>query len=162
MSTCLELAFACDLKADIPQQVLYTLQYMTRTTDATFDDPPTADIFEGEWWRTALQTVAMSYPFAGEGGSALRYAYRYTRGGEAVYRYTLSYRGVVSLDVLAEYFYFLLWLAPYSETQGCVGYYRNEEGDHLASPELLYFRDGRVALLTVSGVPQDLETGEPW
>lgn len=157
MSTRFDFGFACDLKPDTPERVLRTLTYMVGEDESGFDNPPEDEVFEGDWWRTALREPYLTYPYPGEAGSALKYVYRYEVGERKVYRHTLSFRGEVSLDVLAEYLMWLCWLARYSESEGCVGYYRATTADELAPPELLYFRDGKLGLLTVEGEPMWVE-----
>jgi hypothetical protein len=105
-------------------------------------------------------------PFPGLASSTLQRAYRYHRpaaqGGAPAYRHTLSCHVGFIDDVFAhDLFWFLRWLAPWSETVGCVGYYRPYLRQHVAPPTLVYFRSGRVAVLDVTGVPVDLESGHP-
>ena len=46
MSDHYDFRLACDLRADVPQQVLDTLRYMTREVEYDFNNPPDHIIFE--------------------------------------------------------------------------------------------------------------------
>jgi hypothetical protein len=48
-------ALFCDLRSDVSQQVIDTLQYMTCFEDYSFDSPPDHEFFKGEDWRRFLQ-----------------------------------------------------------------------------------------------------------
>ena len=163
MSTQYEFGLACDLPPDVPQPVLDTLAYMVGGTLR----PPTVlpdDVFFRDCdWRHLLRNGGT---FPGLAGSALQRAYRYhhpaAQGGAPVFRYTLSCHVGCNDDVFAhDVFWFLRWLAPWSETVGCVGYYRACRLQQVEPPTLVYFRGGRVAMLAVTGTPVDLEAGRP-
>src|SRR5258706_7504208 len=145
MSTPFCFAIACDLKEDVPEQVLETLKYMTRTRDYEFDNPPNAPFFEDEHWRDFFLHIGEGFYFPGEAGSWLRQVYRYTRpvsqGGGDVFLYTFSLRYSGKDDSITTCFEFLDWLAPYSATQGFVGYWIYEYG---LNPWILYIQDGQV------------------
>jgi hypothetical protein len=57
--------------------------------------------------------------------------------------HTLDVHCYVLDDELADYFQLCEWIAPYSETQGFVRYFRNELTDSLL---LLYFRAGAFTI----------------
>jgi hypothetical protein len=141
---------------------------MTRTADYPFHDPPAAPLFEAEeisgetveGWRSMLQERASRFP--GEAGSRLRRAYRYTRHGIDQYRDTFSFRQEVLDDSIGEYIAFVEWLAPYSETEGWVGYFRSHIDEVGAQPVLVYFKQGRVYMSDSTQSPKDIATGAPW
>ncbi|MCC7448657.1 MAG: hypothetical protein IT324_14650 [Anaerolineae bacterium] len=160
MSLYFEGMLFCDLKPDIPQQVIDTLHYMTRIEDSTFDSSPSHNFFNNPDWRDFLQ-VQSDYGFvAGYVGSQFRYAYRYTLHSEDVFRYTLSFRRPLHDDVefFEQWWDFISWLALYSETEGYVGYYREK---HEAYATLIYFKDGRVFTLETTQNPTGFN-GEVW
>lgn len=64
MTIHLELMLACDLRYDVPQQVIATLKYLTRKEDYEFNDFPELpasedkeDFYNLQWhpWRKLLQ-----------------------------------------------------------------------------------------------------------
>jgi hypothetical protein len=69
-----------------------------------------------------------------------------------VYYYTLSFRRCMHDDVEFDILLwaFLNWLAPYSDTEGFVGYYREMYTLH---PTLIYFQKGKVYKLEVDRKP---------
>lgn len=160
MSLHFDFALACYLKPDTPQEVLDTLQYMTRSEDYEFGDPPDHPFFKGEYWSNMLQIRTGTAHFPGEFGSIFRRTYRYTQADADVYRYTLSFRcHMLEEEFHEKWWAFAQWIAPYSETVGCVGYYR-EEFDW--QPTLIYFRDGKVYVCEVTQTPLDIQDGKPW
>src|SRR5262245_17099578 len=137
MSYHYDFALACDLKADTPQQVIDTLAYMARKADYPYNNPPAHSFFDEGWhWRYMLQMLPEETYSPGNVGSCFRRAYR----AEGVYRYTLGFRCWM-LDDTFYWASFTDWLAPHSETEGCVGYYREE---HDWQPTLIYFKSGEV------------------
>lgn len=147
MSLHYDFALACDLKPDINEPVLMALAYITRPS--AHDQVPCPDLPDiGTFtWRDLFRVEATSMP-----GSLRRVfgeAYRFTQHGRDVSRYTLDVRTFVIDDALGEYLAFADWLAPYSVSVGCVGYFREEAAPH---PVLLYFRDGAVNYLDVANV----------
>ena len=167
MSLHFECVLHCDLKPDTPQQVIDTLRYMTGSFDE-FDDPPKAPFFQfdgwarpprpdgwldGRAWRTIFRGHDYSTPsdsgpipycpyFAGRPTVFFGQTWKNGVGQDLHFRHTLS----VSIGMLDDGFYdtwpFLLsWLARHSETQGYVGYTREEMDLH---PTLTYFREGHV------------------
>ena len=163
MSTQYELGLACDLRPDVPHPVLDTLTYMVGRATVPPAILPDDVFFRDCDWRHLLRNGGT---FPGLTGSTLQRVYRFHRpaaqGSAPVSRYTLSCHVGCNDDVVAnDLFWFLRWLAPWSETVGCVGYYRPYLLQHVEAPTLLYFRAGRVAVLTVTGTPFDLETGRP-
>lgn len=138
---------------------------MTRTDDYAFHDPPPHPVFEAlevngeivEDWRIMLQKRDTHFP--GEAGGRVRRAYRYTQYGVDQHRYTFSFRQVVLDDAIGEYIALIEWLAPYSDTEGLVGYFRSDYDDH---PILLYFKKGQVYMSKITQTPQEIATGAPW
>jgi len=155
-------ALACDLREDSPQQVVDTLKYMTRSQDYEFDDPPDAEFFEGEDWRTFLTVEHEGFMFPGKAYVTFHSAYRYSRpmihGGDDVYVYTLSLRCQSGDDGITDLIDFAEWLAPYSSTQGFVGYIIYEG---LETPSLIYFRNGQV-YVSEPPQPHEINMGDAW
>ncbi len=148
MSDHYDFRLACDLRADTPHQVIATLKYMTRTDDYAFNDPPDHPFFESfelpdgevyDTWRDIFQCREGYTP--GVFGSSLHEAYRGERYGQRIVVPTLDVHCYVLDDELGDYLQLCEWLAPYSETQGFVGYLRNELTDSLL---LLCFRAGAL------------------
>jgi hypothetical protein len=163
VSTQYELGLACDLRPDIPHPVLDTLASMVGSAAVPAATLPDDPFFRECDWRRLFRNGGA---FPGLTGSTLQRAYRYHRpaaqGGDPVFRYTLSCHVGCNDDVVAhDLFGFLRWLAPWSETVGCVGYYRPYLRQQVEAPTLLYFRAGRVLVLAVTGSPVDLATGRP-
>ncbi len=151
MSDHYDFRLACDVRADTPQQVIATLRYMTRADDYDFNGPPShpffasVELYDGEaydTWRHILQCGEGYTP--GVFGSSLHEAYRGDQpGGQQIVAPTLDVHCYVLDDEMGDYFELCKWLAPYSETQGFVGYLRNELTDSLL---LLYFRAGALVI----------------
>ncbi len=135
----------CDLREDTPSQVIETLKYMTRTQDYEFNDAPDGVFFEDDYWRTCLSCSNEGFYFPGEAESTFRLAYRYNRsfndGGAEVYLYTLSIRCESNDDGISTYVDLAGWLAPYSKTQGFVGYWIYE---YSGEPTLVFFSNGQL------------------
>ncbi|MCQ3932745.1 MAG: hypothetical protein DPW16_20035 [Chloroflexi bacterium] len=153
MSQTFDLALACDLKPDTPQQVLDTLHYMIRKENYEFHNPPNHPFFaEPSYWKSWFTYSINLFP--GEYGAVLRNAevyYGLPSGEFPMTRITFSVRVGVHDDVFYEAIdLFLDWLAGHSETQGFVGYYQGNYADH---PTLIYFKDGKAWIMRVKGEP---------
>ena len=163
MSLHFDFALACDLKPNTSQQIVDTLAYMTRSSDYRFDDPPKHPYFSDDpydSWRTMLQITPKDTHLAGEVGAILRRVHRYPYAATDQYRYTFSFRRFMLDDEFYQVWWnFSQWLAPYSETQGFVGYYREELA---LQPTLLYFRSGEVYLHEVTQPPYSLRHKTLW
>ena len=146
MSFHFEFMLAFDLKPDTPTDVIALLRYLTRTEDYAFDGAPPAPIAE-YWerddpgWRQLLQKRDALWYGAGSAISQFAVAPPW-RQTTSVTQYTLTIRtDAGEADFYQLWSQFFQWLAPYSATEGWVGYYR-EEGNR--EPTLLYFEQGRV------------------
>lgn len=160
MSLHYDWAMAFDLKLDTPQLIIDTLKYMTRSHDYDFPTPFDDIFFSGSSWRNMLQIEAGDTYSPGEVGSLFRQAYRYTKLGVDTYYYTLSFRTYMLDDgFYEEWWTFCEWIAPYSETIGCVGYYREVYDD--LHPTLIYFKDAKVYICEVQQTPLDIREGKP-
>jgi hypothetical protein len=155
-------ALTCDLKLDAPQQGIDTLRYMTGTHNHEFNNPPDAEFFQDDDWRTFLVCDSSGFVFPGEAHASLLRAYRHTRpfveGGEDVFVHTLSFRCQGYDEGIIYHLKFLEWLAQYSSTKGFVGYFIYE---HDENPTLIYLRDG----LIYTAEPQrsrDIHNEELW
>ena len=149
----------CDLKPEIPEQVINTLQYMTRSHDYSFDNPPEHEFFEVDAWRSWLQIQPNHTCGAGMVFSNFHKTKRYGPNNTKVDYYTLSFRRCMHDDV--EYYIlwwaFLYWIAPHCES-GFVGFCRETFTLH---PTLVYFRNGKVFKYEVEGNPTGWY-GELW
>ena len=148
MSLHYEFMLAFDLREDTPADVIAFLQYLTRTEDSAYDAAPPApitDYYEPDdsSWRELLQSPsALSYG-AGAAFALLAVAPEWRQRIKRT-QYTLTIRAEALDDDFYQLWWPMLgWLAPYSATEGWVGYYR-EEGDQ--QPTLLYFEQGHVYL----------------
>jgi hypothetical protein len=152
--------FACDLKPDTPQHIIDTLRYLTRTEDYAFEPLSDHDFFDGDDWRAFLQPDDDWACAPGLVWSDFRQAYRYTQYGEDVYRATISFRRTMHDDVefYILWFAFLDWIAPYSETVGFVGYYRESFSLH---PTLVYFNHGNIYKVDITEMPIGIG-GQGW
>lgn len=155
MSTYNDCFFACALKPDTPQSVIDVLSYMTRETDYEFTDPPDAHFFRNEPdWRDFLREL---FDFRVAPGLLVSRLERKTQeylNRPPVDFYEISFRRTVHDDVeYPMWFEFLHWIAPYSDTEGFVGYYR---ADYELNPTLVYFKDGDVFDYDVKVPPEEL------
>lgn len=146
MSICYEFGFDCQIKQDVSQEILETLNYMTRSQEYDFD-PPEIDhpmFKEGSDWkwtfevdgqkRTVIRyewrTFLCNYPREGE-------QYLLGKFGSTFENYRLCCRRLSRDDEFDNVWWLLLpWIASISETTGFVGYYRGNFDD---SPTLLRF-----------------------
>ena len=158
MSSYFDGFFACDLKADVPQQVIETLQYMTRTEEYTFTNVPDDKFFKDADWKDFLRPPQDYRVAPGWIGSELNKMTRYISGTETEDYYTISFRRSMHDDhewgVL--WWDFLFWIVQHSDMNGYVGYYREKYAQH---PTLIYFQDGNVHWLRISETPERLD---PW
>lgn len=157
--------FACDLKLDVSQQVIDTLNYMTRDDEYEFTNIPQHDFFKTEGWDNFLrpEKLAVGEVWTCAPGLIAREFKRKTRPGpynSRVEYYTLSFRRTMhdDMEFYIQWWQFLFWIASYSDTTGFVGYYRESADLH---PDLIYFKDGAVFLSRVKSVPEGMR-GESW
>jgi hypothetical protein len=155
--------FACDLKLDVPQRVVDTLKYMTREDEYEFADVPDHRFFTIEGWNNFLRPEkdAMGEVWTCAPGFVVSEFQKKTQYGPHNTNweyYTLSFRRTMHDDVEfnVHWWDFLDWIAPYSDTTGYVGYYREEFTLH---PKLIYLKNGRLFWVIVEGVPQGIEGG---
>ncbi len=132
-----ELVLSCDLKGDMPPEAINTMKWWFREVDKTLSplidlthDPIVASLDYG-----ILET---GYPVFNE---------------ERQFSLDASYSDIYALNVFTglknsgELERFLYWLAPYSETQGFVGYEKCEVGE---DPKIIYFFAGKAYLAEVN------------
>jgi len=151
MSLHFDFAIACDLKPDTPQQILDTLSYMTRVEEYAFSSPPSHPFFEGDSWRDILLAKSEQTYLPGDLISSFRKAYRYEIGNEKHYRYNICFRCFLTDDAFYGTWLLLAeWLLLHSETDGYVGYYREEFSFH---PTLIYFHGDAVCIYEMTGTP---------
>ncbi|MBZ0287586.1 MAG: hypothetical protein K8I30_08220 [Anaerolineae bacterium] len=152
MSTHFDLFFAFDLKSEKFDQIAAPLNYLLGKVDVIenppldsfFADDKKASFFVTEEWKglLVLSHNQMS-DFPGEGIVSLFSGYRYNLPQyEMDLRHTLTFRDEILLDDLHLYYFFLDWIAPYSETSGFIGYIRSQYDFY---PSLLLFKHGRLA-----------------
>ena len=136
MSPWNELVLACNLKQDVPQQILDLLKYIIEPPynfeTQTFEPIPTPEhaFFHYEDWQTIL--LDDTYYFPGE-----RFA-SFVLDKQNFYKFTtrtMVRRGDEIIPL------FLQWLAPYMVTEGFVGYTRCDEDEQI---DLIYFENGDV------------------
>jgi hypothetical protein len=145
MSVDTELVLACNLKGDVPEEVLNLLRFLCggpeRPPRPADEDLPAHPFFRTRRWEQVLSNGSW-----------------YDRGAAPSrliiqeWKNVTGMKGPKSLVVRCdlknydfEIQYFLQWFAPYSQTIGFVGYYRHEEALH---PTLIYFfAEGDVGLL---------------
>jgi hypothetical protein len=129
-----ELVLACDLKPDVPEQVINILKYLIGEDSAAPSEPipvPEHQFFSSDdhWWMFLLQHT---YYFPGEPLSKF-----------ALDKNSKQYKFTTRSMIKAGQFQvmnFVHWLAPYSETKGFVGYTRCDEiPDWL---HIIYFEEG--------------------
>ena len=94
MSLYFEVFFACDLKIDVPEDVIKTLKYLTRQEDYPFSDFPKERFFknEREGWREFLLPPERYQAFPGWSGSELKMMTRQLGNNRSETYYTLSFR----------------------------------------------------------------------
>ncbi len=163
MHTCYDLSIAFDLRPDVSQQVIDTLEYMTRTSDYEFYNAPDNSIFRGNFWRDMLQQNKDGFAYFPGNGHAIIARIAHQSDADATpepenNQYTFSFRCEV-IDTVGEFFAFLEWLSQYSATQGFVGYWYPLDKDH---PLLIYFRDSNVFVSSVAPNPIGIRGHEPW
>jgi hypothetical protein len=137
-----ELVLACDLKQDIPQQVIDILSYIC---DALASGERSESLVKPDHWFfkqanwseiTGVDTMYLPGDiFAQLTWAEFNQFYRFT------IRTTVKHAGEWLIAA------FVHWLAPYSETQGFVGYTRGDESPDVT--DLIYFENGDVYYNTV-------------
>src|SRR5690349_18806779 len=122
MSLHFDLFLACDLKPDVPEHVLNAIKGAVGDKDYLPSDNP-----EDHWQNLLCYEDQYTTLFPGGVHSFFSRVSSPSKPGEERFRYTLSFR-VFELDdvVYEEHYQFLVWLAKYSETEGFVGYLREE------------------------------------
>lgn len=165
MAVHIDFAFACFLKPDTPEHVLDVLRYITQSEGYDPSNPPASPFTQqnhpdlaGPLWHM-FEEYSGSTDFPGETGAVLRSVYRHNRpaveGGGLVFSHSLCFRYFERDDGFwGPYLDLIMWVAPYSESEGCVGYYR-ASWDNL--PTLIYFSSGRAYLYKVPWLPDKLE-----
>jgi len=92
-----------------------------------------------------VSSTEMSNSFHGRSIFYINNHYRYTKDKVDVSKWTFHFRQVFNDDLFYEEGYPLIaWLATISETEGFIGYIKEEFSE---SPKLIYFRDGIVKLV---------------
>jgi hypothetical protein len=144
MSVDTELVLACNLKHDVPEEVLHLLRFLCEGERAVPrpSDLPAHPFFRTERWQSVLNAGSYHLPSGGPSARLIIKEWKNVTGAQPPKSL------IVRCDLKNYDFeiqYFLQWFAPYSRTSGFVGYYRHEEALH---PTLIYFfPDGKVALL---------------
>lgn len=151
MSICYEFGLECKIKRDVSQEVIDTLEYMTRSQEYDFDTPQIGyPLFKEEapWketWnirgrdvtviRYEWRTVMTNQPREGE-------QYLPDEFGSKFQDNQLSCRRLSRDDEFDNVWWLLFpWLASISESTGFVGYYRGDFDDY---PKLIQFWDGKA------------------
>lgn len=105
-----EFVMACELKKDLPQEVIDTLNYMLASGETDLVDFPDHPLFEIEdeyEWNGMLVTKSYYYP--GETRTSFSY-------DDIAQTYYLTIRTHVKGNSNREIQKFLHWIAPYSQT----------------------------------------------
>ena len=153
MSERYDFLLMCNLRDDIPAQVIDTLKYMTRSEDYEFNNPPDYSFFKGESWRNILR-IPLKYPknmgtFTGDANTIFRRDVKYVHMGITHYFWTLYIRRIMHGDAMMDYLCFAHWLAQYSQRVGFVGYYHAPyDLEEPYPPELLYFVNGKLQIVS--------------
>src|SRR5262245_8691747 len=113
-----ELVLACNLKKDVPQQVIDILNYMI----ALYLD-----------FKTGQSYHIPAPDLPGDPFTKLRFD-----DAQFAQYYKFTTRAMMKSGDW-EFALFLLWLVPYSETEGFVGYTRDDENEQAI--DLIYFEN---------------------
>ncbi len=164
MSTCYEFALSCDLKADVSQEVIDTLKYMTRSSEYVFEttiEHPLFTISEDGSYGEDLDYLAdwkVIIENAPTGGQELLPGIF-----SSVFQdRKLGVRNFIGDDLFYNAFPLLLdWLVAVCEPTGFVGYYNKVRNMEVSSdPMLIYFLNGEVFEKQVEGKLKELFSGE--
>jgi len=145
MSFAYLLALNLDLKQDIPQQAIDTLNYITRTEDYEFNSPPDHPFFNiilddyGPVWKNILSRPYV--PFRDFPGIP-SFSFQKVVKGNAQIRYNLNfYLHFHDDDMWLGPSDFLDWIAQYSYTKGFVGY---RLCDLMGDLDLIFIEGGKI------------------
>ncbi|HLW00888.1 MAG TPA: hypothetical protein VKT82_19670 [Ktedonobacterales bacterium] len=137
-----ELVLACEIKRDVPEEVLSLLRFLCggleRPPRPADEDLPAHPLFHTSRWESVLNAGSFYFPGA---------PYSRLITSEATGQARLTVRSNLK-NYGSEIEYFVQWLAPYSTSEGFVGYYRYEEA---ARPTLIFFHNGRARIETARG-----------
>lgn len=174
MSTCYEFALSCDLKADVSQEVIDTLKYMTRSSEYVFETTINHSLFtssedggfrenedgsseEDLDYLADWKVIIENHPTGGQ--ELLPGIF-----GSMFQDRKLGVRKFIGDDEFSNAFPLLLdWLVSICESTGFVGYYtvvRNME--ILSDPILIYFFNGEVLEKQVEGKLIKFLSGEDY
>lgn len=165
MSICYEFGLECKIKRDVSQEVINTLEYMTRSQEYDFDAPGLGyPLFKEEvpWKETCnirgrdvtviqyeWRTIMTNRPREGE-------QYLPDEFGSKFQDNQLSCRRLSRDDEFDNVWWLLFpWLASISESTGFVGYYR---GDFDNYSKLIQFWNGKANVYELT--PKDLSQTE--
>jgi hypothetical protein len=150
------IAVSCYLRDDVPPEVHAVLDYMVDPRHREPPIPPDHQAFREENlfddeiyhpWRHLLQAESNHFPGPFGGAMVPEKTFVHADGIRSTLPCSLTFRCGILDDDIGDYFYFLEWLAPYTDTrnlQGFVGYIQDTIVP--GSPGLLYFIDGRVRM----------------
>src|SRR6266581_3359389 len=120
-----EAVITCELKNDVPQQVINVLNYLINPVeDLATREIPSHPFFQRPDWHMTLAMDCAYFP-----GDTIGVLKRdeYSSAYHLTIRCKVKYGGLVTG--------LLHWLAPYMATQGFLGYRREDENDEIT---LLY------------------------
>jgi hypothetical protein len=137
MSLHFQIDIALDLKDDVDEAVIMGLRNLCDNQTLTQEQKKVIpNIFK------YISLTDRTNSFYGPSCLALENHYRYSQRGVEVSRWTLHLRQVFVDDLFYEQGYvFIAWLATISETEGFVGYLKEELAQ---DPVLLYFYNQEV------------------
>lgn len=130
-----ELVMSAELIKDPPSSVTDILSLMVGDIDSAIE--PQDGLFTTSRWQYLFQMD--SYYFAGDTHSSFRYDATANCWFLTVRSNLKNYDNEIQL--------FLDWFAPYSETQGFVGYWHYEENEN---PTLIYIDKGSINTIEVT------------
>ena len=161
MSLWYEGYLAFDIKPDAPGKIITTLEYLTRIEDYSFEDFPSHEFFSTNGWRNFLQIETEPSGVPGLFWSDFRFITRSIHRDKVISRHTLSFRRVMHDDVEFNILWwnFLFWIAPYVETKGFIGFYRETYSLH---PEIIYMSNGKIFTKEIKSNPKGWRHGEAW
>ena len=140
MSLHFQVDIAFDFREDTPEDIICGLENLAHSRPLTEQQKQCLPkMFESE-----ITGMTGNLSFVGRDVYYFKKHYRCTRNGTDIYKWTFHFRTMLSDDVFYEEGYPLLaWLALYSDTNGFVGYIREEFDEE---SRLLYFGNGEVRL----------------
>jgi hypothetical protein len=132
-----QLDISFDIKDDVEESIILGLENLTSGLSLTENQRKKIPSI-----LTYLNPKMTDNSFLGSSIFYFKKHYRFTQNNVDFYKYTFQLRQIFGDDEFYEEGYPLLaWFAKISDTQGFVGYYKEEYDE---KPQLLYFRNSDV------------------